>query len=178
MILDLIYYGNPLLRQKCKPIEKITPEIKKLVADMIETMDLDQRGIGLAAPQVGVPLRLFVLRRYETVESTEGELKLSEPYVYINPKITILDDEPVIDSEGCLSIPKVKGNVERPLKIAVEATDLEGNLFTHEIEGYNARVILHENDHLNGVLFIDRMHPKERKIIEDALRAIKNKHKT
>ncbi len=174
MRLPLLYYGHPLLRKRAEPVGVITEEIRQFVKDLLETMD-DCKGVGLAAPQVGRLLRIFVLRDY--VEGDDGWLKLSDTHwVYINPKITVLGDDLVNDREGCLSIPGLRGHVVRPLKIRVEATDLEGRVFVHELEGYNARSRLHENDHLNGVLYIDRMDPHERKAMEPDLRAIKKKY--
>jgi len=173
MRLPLLYYGNPLLRKKAEPIEEITPEIRQLALDMIETMDVGN-GIGLSAPQIGKSIRLFVLRNYIYLE--DGRLGFSEPRVYINPKILSHSTHLLKDTEGCLSIPGINGEVERPDKILIEATDLEGNRFTEEVEGYNARVRMHENDHLNGVLYIDRMKPHNRHKIEAKLREIKKKY--
>ncbi len=173
MKLPILYYGHPGLRQLCLPVTEITDEIKTLVADMIETMDASD-GVGIAAPQVGRSIRLFVLRNY--LESDTEEVLLSDPIVYINPKLTCPSEELVEDVEGCLSIPGVRLQVRRPLKIHVEATDLNGNQFFEELEGYNARVRMHENDHINGVLFIDRVHPSAKKKIEPILKEIKRKH--
>ncbi len=173
MILPLSYYGSAVLRKKAKPVEKVTDELKKLCEDMVETMD-QNHGIGIAAPQVGVSLRLFVLRNYVILE--DGEMQLTHPQVYINPKITIHGEDSEVDVEGCLSIPGIREDVERPLKLTVEATDLTGGVFVEEVEGYKARVILHENDHINGVLFIDRIDPKIRKQLDPELRAIKKAH--
>ncbi len=173
MRLPLVYYGNALLRKKCEPASEITDEIRQLVQDMIETMDAN-KGVGLAAPQVGKLIRLFVLRNY--IESEDGSLTFSDPIVYINPKITNPSKQTCVDVEGCLSIPGVRGEVERPYSITVEATNLEGQLFQEEVEGYNARVRMHENDHINGVLFVDRLHPHERNKLEADLRAIKKKY--
>lgn len=175
MILPLVYYGSKLLRTKCAPILEITDEIKKLASDMVETMDVS-RGIGLAAPQVGHLVRLFVLRNY--IEVSEEELTLSDPLVYINPKLIAHTPQKILDSEGCLSIPGIRGEVERPLKITIEAMDLEGRVFVEELEGYNARVRLHELDHLNGVLFIDRMALRPRKKMEPFLKELEKKHQS
>lgn len=172
MKLPIVYYGDPILRQVCVPLAEVTDEIRDLVADMIETMDASD-GVGIAAPQVGRAIRLFVLRNY--LDSETGEVTLSDPIVYINPKITLLSEEIVEDIEGCLSIPGVRAKVKRPLKIKVEATDLSGALFYEELEGYNARVRMHENDHINGVLFIDRLDPAAKKKIEPVLKEIKKK---
>ena len=170
MILPLAYYGAAVLRKKAAPIEQITEDLRLLAQNMIETMD-SSNGIGLAAPQVHASVRMFVLRTY--LEEEDGSVRFSDPQVFINPKISILDDRIQEDSEGCLSIPKLHGNVVRPFFIRVEAMDLEGQVFTEEVEGYKARGILHENDHLNGVLYIDRIAPRERKALEPQLRAIK-----
>ncbi len=156
-------------------MEKITDEIRKLASDMIETMD-KSNGIGLAAPQVGKELRLFVLRNY--IPDAEGKLTLSEPHVFINPKLFSPSAEMVEEEEGCLSVPGIKCFVTRPVRITIEATDLEGNLFREELEGYNARVRMHENDHINGTLFIDRIDEKTRREIEPALRALKKNLKS
>lgn len=173
MVLPIIYYGNKLLRKKCEPIEEITDAIKSLVEDMIETMDA-QKGIGLAAPQIGHPIRLFVLRNY--IEDEDSDQELSDPQVYINPKILKVSKETNFEMEGCLSIPGVREEVERPLNILIEATDIDGRRFTEEIFGYNARVRLHENDHLNGVLFVDRIAVAKKKKIEPILLQIEKKH--
>ncbi|MCI0382091.1 MAG: peptide deformylase [Chlamydiae bacterium] len=159
MILDLRYYGDPILRKKCKEVEKITPEIRTLVEDMIETMDA-KNGIGISACQVGRLVRIFVLRNY--VERKDNGWVLSAAKVFINPKILSKSEETILDVEGCLSIPRVRGHVLRPLKVTVQAMDLEGNTFVEDSEGYNARVRFHENDHLNGVLFIDRLSEEEK----------------
>jgi len=171
MILPVVLYGQKILRTKCKEVRGITPEIRELVANMIETMD-SKNGVGIAAPQVGVDLRLFVLRNY--IEK-EGETELSAPTVYINPKIVSKSEETCVEAEGCLSIPGIREEVERPFAIVIEATDLEGNRFTEEVAGYNARVRMHENDHINGVLYIDRISPARKKKIAPILKEIEKK---
>lgn len=173
MILDLRYYGDPILRQKAKPVEKITDEIRQLVNDMIETMR-HHNGIGLAAPQVGRLVRIFVSPI--EYEDEKGELHLGEPRVYINPTLINPSEALVERSEGCLSIPKLYVAVARPLSVEVEAMDLEGKLFRRECYGYLARNMMHENDHLNGVLFIDRVKGKRRTELEPALRQIKQQY--
>lgn len=169
--MNLIYYGNPILRLKCAEIKKITPEIKEMVVRMKEIMD-EKHGIGIAAPQVGKSVRLFILRRY--LHKEQEEWRVSEPYVYINPKILEYSGKTWIEEEGCLSIPGLRASVERPWSVKVEAQDLEGNLFVYEAEGENARAVFHENDHLNGTLYIDRIPSQVKKEIESKLRAIKN----
>lgn len=179
MKLPIRYFGDPVLRQKCESVGEITEEIKKLVFDMVETFD-NNNGIGISACQVGVPLRIFVLRNY--IPLPDGTWVMSAPVVYINPKIVSVSAETDQDTEGCLSLPGIKEWVERPIKLTIEATDLNGKLFTEtfegrdEVERLNARVRMHENDHLNGVLFIDRLPAKVRKRIEPKLHEIKTKY--
>ncbi|MBN2478996.1 MAG: peptide deformylase [Parachlamydiales bacterium] len=173
MILPLVYYGNSFLRQRCLEIKEITPEIKQLVLDMTETMDANN-GVGLAAIQVGKLLRLFIIR--PVLEDEKGEAILGEVEVFINPKISNPSQETEILSEGCLSVPGVHSEVERPVSIHIEALDLDGNKVSKDIQGFKARELMHENDHLNGVLFIDRIPTQSRKEIESALKMIKEKY--
>lgn len=173
MRLPLTYYGNPILRKRAELISEVTDEMRQLINDMIETMDLD-RGAGLAAPQIGRSIRLFVLR--DPVMGEDGHYKYLTPRVFINPKITFHSPETECDMEGCLSIPGLRGEVERPFKITVEALDQHGKPFVEEAEGYKARIICHENDHLNGTLWIDRIDVHARRKLEPELRAIKKKY--
>jgi peptide deformylase len=170
MPLPILFYDSPLLRKKAVPVAEITAEIRSLVAQMIETVDL-ANGIGLAAPQIGKSLRLFILRKY--IHNPDGSWNLSDPHVYINPEILEKSIDTEDELEGCLSIPGLKAPVTRPVRVQLKATDLDGNTFIEEEEGYNARVIFHENDHLNGVLFIDRLSPAEKRKIEPLLRKLK-----
>lgn len=173
MILDLCYYGDPILRQKAEDVKEITEEIRQFCRDMIETM-LHYNGIGLAATQVGSLLRIFVSNVER--EDENGEVHLSEPRVYINPVLINPSDVLVERSEGCLSIPKLYASVARPLSIDVEALDIDGKPFKRECYGYLARNMMHENDHLNGVLFIDRIKGKKRTILEPELKRIKQQY--
>ena len=175
MKLMICLYGNPILRKKGEKITEITDEIRTLAHEMVETMDA-ANGIGLAAQQVGKAIRLFVLRRY--IDGPDGKWTVSDPIVYINPKILAVSQETWVADEGCLSIPKIHLPVERPLKIKIESTRLDGSHVIEEVEGMNARVILHENDHINGVLFIDRVEDQHLRDVEDQLRALKKKSKT
>jgi peptide deformylase len=173
MQLTFCYYGNPILRKKGEPVTEITDEIKELAAAMIDYFD-NNNGIGLSAQQVGKALRLFVLRRY--IHLPDGKWTVSEPHVYINPKILERSKETWVEEEACMSIPKLHLPVERPLRIKVESTKLDGSRITEELEGINARVVMHENDHINGVLFIDRVEDKYLKKAEAKLREIKKKY--
>ena len=171
MRLPIRLYGDPILRKKGETITEITDDIRTLVSNMIETMD-EGNGIGLAAQQVGVAIRLFVLRRY--IDSPDGKWTVSDPIVYINPKILGVSKETWVTDEGCLSIPKMNLPVERPVRIKIEATRLDGARVVEEVEGMNARVLFHENDHTNGVLYIDRVEDCYLRGVQDQLRAIKN----
>jgi peptide deformylase len=172
--LTVCLYGNPILRKKGERVNEITDELRQLVSDMVETMDKGN-GIGLAAHQIGKAVRLFVLRRY--IDGPDGKWTVSDPIVYINPKVLAVSEETWVTEEGCLSIPKINLPVKRPIKIKVESTRLDGSHVVEEIDGMNARVILHENDHINGVLFIDRVEDKFLSDVADKLRAIKKQSK-
>ena len=148
-VLNVRRYGDPILRQKAQPVEAITPEIRKTLSDMLETMYY-QVGIGLAAPQVGVSLRIILVD-----DGPRG------PRALLNP--AIVDQRgSVRGEEGCLSIPGFFGEVERSEWVRVEAMDAEGRPLSFEAKGLQSRVIQHELDHLDGVLFIDRLPPVTR----------------
>ncbi|MCB1111053.1 MAG: peptide deformylase [Chlamydiia bacterium] len=173
MKLPLAYYGHPILRKKASPVEEINEEIKQLVEDMIETM-VASNGIGIAAPQVKRSLRIFITQcpiPGEDEEWVEGTLR-----VYINPEIISISDEGTVMEEGCLSIPKVHGDVARPYRTVVRALDIDGNPFEIEVTGLESHCVLHENDHINGVLFIDRMEKTARQELEPELRNVKKEY--
>lgn len=175
MILELTYYGNPILRKKAAAIPVINDEIKAFAAELLETMQHTKNGIGLAAPQVNHSLAIFVVQ-FPDENNEEEAYAPGEIEFFINPKLLEVSEEKWLHSEGCLSIPALYRDVERPVKIKIQYQNLEGEVQVKEFEGYKARMILHENDHLNGVLFIDRLSPKERKSIENELRIIKKKY--
>lgn len=158
-VLPFAYYGDPILRKVADPITEITDDIRKLVGDMIETMDASE-GLGLAAPQVHHSIKLFVIRT--PIETEQDEYELGEVKVFINPKLSLPGEETWIASEGCLSIPTIESDVERPKEITVEYTSIDGNIITQRFSGWAARVIMHENDHIDGILFIDRLDPDEK----------------
>lgn len=172
MKLPLAHYGDAVLRKKAVQIEQINEEIRELIENMIDTM-ITTRGIGLAAPQVNHSLAVFIA--YFPI--TDEEVERSKIRIFINPKIIEYTQETTIYSEGCLSIPRLYKDIERPLKVTLTALDLEGNTFTEEFHDFHAHIVLHENDHLNGVLFIDRLPIRERKLIEPHLREIKKKRR-
>jgi len=142
-MLGIITKGNPVLRQKAEPVDRITKAVRKFLNDMGETM-YNADGCGLAAPQVNESKRLVVL------DAGDGLVKL------VNPSITELSDEKEIEVEGCLSIPGVRGYVPRSVYVQVEALDEKGKPVRINATGLLARILQHEIDHLNGVLFTDR----------------------
>ena len=148
---EIIILPDKQLRLVSKPIEKVTTEIRKLADDMFETM-YDAPGIGLAAIQVAQPLRLITMDLARKNE--EGEVT-PQPRVFINPEILASSEETSVYEEGCLSIPEYYEEVERPAKVRVRFTDLDGKLHEEDAEGLFATCIQHEIDHLNGVLFVD-----------------------
>lgn len=173
MKLSLAYYGDPILRKKAMPITDITDKIHQLVKDMEETIEANN-GCGLAAPQVHQSIALFITsipHHDQDNNVIPGRLR-----VFINPKIISYSAQTWACQEGCLSIPGLREYVERPHKVVIQATDLDGHTFTEEFEEFDAHVIMHENDHLNGVLYIDRLLQKRKKEIEGKLREIKKKY--
>jgi peptide deformylase len=156
-IRTILHYPDKRLRDPGKRVEKITPEIQKLVDDMAETM-YAAPGVGLAATQIGEPYQLFVI---DVAEQDEP----SELRVFINPEILERHDE-VMWNEGCLSFPGVNEEIERAARVRVRAQDRDGKWFELEAEGLLAVAIQHENDHLQGVLMIDKVGPLKRRIID------------
>ena len=168
-VLKVRKYGDPALRKSAAPVGEVTPEVRKIIADMTETM-YDEVGIGLAAPQVGIPLRLIVI----SDEEGRGVQAL------LKPAIVDRSGE-VTGEEGCLSIPGVFAPVTRAARVTVEARSVDGKPLTIEARGLRARVLQHEIDHLDGVLFIDRVDPMvrdriKRKIKKEGLREDASRH--
>ncbi len=156
-ILKIARMGHPVLLRECDPVpDPGAPEIRRLVADMMETME-DAPGVGLAAPQVFQPLRLFVFR-------VPGDRSANDPgdtpignSVLINPELELIGDERVLGWEGCLSIPGMRAAVPRATRIRYKGVDCDGNIVTREVSGFHARVVQHEYDHLDGVLYTMRL---------------------
>lgn len=155
VIREIRLYGDPVLREKCRPVEEVDDGVRELIADLTETM-YEADGIGLAAPQIGVPIRVFV---YDVRE--EG----TEPGVLVNPEIVSCEGR-VKEEEGCLSIPGIAELVERSERIVVRGLDADGESVEIEADGLLSRCIQHENDHLDGVLFIDRLSPLKRQMLQ------------
>ena len=159
--LSLRYYGDPVLRKKADPIAASQAEIKELVEGMFECM-YREAGVGLAAPQVGISSRVFV------VDVTDGE-GVRTKRAFVNPVI-VQRAGTIVGEEGCLSIPGIREDVKRAARIVVEAADEDGNPFRLEAEGLLSRAVQHETDHLDGVLFVDRLSAIKRKLLEGRLK--------
>jgi peptide deformylase len=154
-ILKVARMGHPVLRAKARALgrgEIKDAAVQSLVDDMIDTM-IEYHGVGLAAPQIHESLRIFVA----SIDHGDAEPGDREPIVLINPEITPVGSEPVEDWEGCLSIPDIRGLVPRAREISVRAFDRRGERIEIRAHDFPARVIQHETDHLDGVLFLDRM---------------------
>jgi peptide deformylase len=160
---DIVIYGDPVLREVAQPVAEIDQAIKNLVSDMMDTVK-EAQGLGLAAPQVGVSQRIFIVD-LSAVDITE---KL---HVFINPEILATDGEVELE-EGCLSFPGIYQKIVRPARVTVRATDIDGHRFEMTAEGLAARAILHEFDHLEGKLFIDYISPIAKTLLKGRLKKL------
>ena len=184
MILPVLQYGDPILRAKGKRIEEIDDRVRELAANMLETMHA-AHGVGLAAQQIGEALQLTVLD-VSAAEDRPSTLKLdgtdvddpktAMPLVLINPEIE-LHGETEVGVEGCLSFPEITGDIERAQSVTVRAQTLEGEIIQIEASGFLARAIQHEGDHLNGILFIDRMRSAAKAALSSRLRRLQKETK-
>src|SRR5688572_152930 len=157
---EIVYLPNPILRKKSKPVTKFDKDLQTLIDDMIETMR-EAPGVGLAAPQINLPMQLAVIEYAEGEDDEEERPEDAPPpekklFVIINPEITKVSEEKILGVEGCLSIPGLIGEVERHESVQVKALNRHGNPFKIKAEGWLARIFQHEIDHLNGVLFTDK----------------------
>lgn len=173
MILPIVAYGDPVLRKKCKEIPQDYPQLKELIDNMWDTM-YNAYGVGLAAPQVGLPLRLFIIDPAPFSEDeTIGEEEVKElnnlRKVFINAKILSEEGEEWSFNEGCLSIPDVREDVFRKPKIKIQYQDEDFKSYTETYEGLAARVIQHEYDHIEGILFTDKLSSLKKRIIKGKL---------
>jgi len=169
MILPTYVYGHPVLKKVCQPIEDFTG-IEALIFNMWETM-YNASGVGLAAPQIGEPIRLFIVDSTPMFE--EGEEHNGIKKVFINPEI--IEEYGPIEKfeEGCLSIPNLRGTVERPSFIKIKYLDENQKEHIKEFDGINARVIQHEFDHVEGILFVEKLKPIKRRLLAKKLEAMK-----
>lgn len=168
MILPIVAYGDSVLTSKAKPIGPDYPELKTLIANMYETM-YNANGVGLAAPQVGLSIRLFVI----DAEQYDEEKYKGQKKVFINAEILERSGEPWAFNEGCLSIPEVRGDVMRPAKITIRYQDENFKEHIEDFDDIPARVIQHEYDHIEGILFTDLLNPLKRRLVQKKLEQIK-----
>lgn len=169
-IREIIKMGHPTLRQRARELERRElndPELARLVDDMVDTLH-HAGGIGLAAPQIDVPLRLAIIEIPDE-GSRYGDIPGMPLTVFVNPVLTVLDPATEGYWEGCLSVPGLRGFVERPQHVRVEALDLTGEPMALELSGFLATVFQHEFDHLDGKLYVDRMTDLTRLMFEDEL---------
>ncbi|HEY5704829.1 MAG TPA: peptide deformylase [Terrimicrobiaceae bacterium] len=184
MILEIVQYGHPALRAKGRRLEKIDARIRALAQDMLETM-YDADGVGLAAQQVGMPVQLCVIDVTEVkdrpsvlrIAGNPVEIEAHMPLVLINPEVEAFG-KPQTGVEGCLSFPGVQADVTRPSGVRVRALTLDGHTLEFEAGGLLARAVQHEHDHLQGILFIDRLSVPERRRIESEVRGEPNRAST
>ena len=163
-VRSIVRFPDPRLRQRSAEVGEVGEDVRQLVTDMVETM-VASNGAGLAAIQVGEPVRLFIVDGH-----VAGGAEDAPPKVFINPEIVETSDEAQTGDEGCLSFPDIFVPVKRGMRAKVRAQDLEGNVFEAEGEGLYARALQHETDHLNGRLLIDQVGPVKRELIKRKLR--------
>lgn len=170
MILNIVTYPDPGLKLPCQPVEAVTEEIRQLAADMLETM-YAAPGVGLAAPQVGRNIRLLVM-------DPAGKDEEKRPRVLVNPELTLSGEEVVSEQEGCLSVPlNYRADVKRMSRVRLRAMDLDGRAIDEDLDGFDAIVVQHEYDHLDGILFIDRISRLRRTLYDSKVKKwLKRRH--
>jgi len=167
MIYPVTVYGDPILRKKTEPITKDFKDLKGFVQNMFDTM-YSSDGVGLAAPQVGHAIRIFILDSTSTDDEEPEGIKKA----FINPKILEKFGDEWVMNEGCLSLPEIREDVQRPESIRIKYLDEDFNEHEETYSGFNSRVIQHEYDHLDGILFIDYLNPLRKRILKTKLTAI------
>jgi peptide deformylase len=178
MVREIVQYGHPVLRQRCRPVTEVDETLRTLVADMLETM-ADANGVGLAAPQVGEDIRLAVIDcsfdpeciSYLKVNGEDAELQSIMPLVFINPELEY-GEEKEPGFEGCLSIRGIRAEVRRPIEVKATLPQLDGSVLVVETDGLLARALQHEIDHLNGILFVDRLSPVAKVSMKNRLKRL------
>ena len=172
MILPVIAYGDPVLKKKAEEIDENYPNLKELIDNMFETM-YASNGVGIAAPQIGRSIRLFVIDASAVAEGEDGDPSCEDfKRVFINPIIFEESGTEWSCEEGCLSIPRIREDVKRKPKLKIEYYDENWELYEEELEGFAARVVQHEYDHIEGILFTDRINPLRKQLLKGKLRDI------
>lgn len=178
MILEITQFGNPILRKKCQRIEKVDDALLEFAQNMLDTM-IEANGVGLAAPQVDKDIRMAVVDvshdpecvSFLKVNGEDAQMEDVMPLVFINPELE-LEGTRVTDSEGCLSIHDIRANVRRPSRVKAKLPQLDGTVIELETDGLLARALQHEVDHLNGILFTDRISTAAKVSIKRKLRRL------
>ncbi|MCH8329982.1 MAG: peptide deformylase [Bacteroidetes bacterium] len=170
MILPIIAYGDPILRKKAKKLPEDYHDLQGLVDNMFESM-YTAKGVGLAAPQVGLSIRLFILDT-DQMEEEDRDQQEGIKKVFINPQIEEVNGEDYLFSEGCLSIPNIREEIIRPEVVRIKYHDVDFKEYNEEYDGLIARVVLHEYDHLEGVLFTDKLQPLKKRLLKTKLNNI------
>ncbi len=171
MILPIVAYGDPVLKEVCKPIPKDYPELDLLIENMFETM-YQANGVGLAAPQIGKDVRLFIVDTAQMLDDDEETEEVGIKKVFINAEIVEEYGDDWSYNEGCLSIPTIREDVNRAEGILIRYYDENFEQHEEEYDGISARVILHEYDHIEGILFTDLLKPLKRKLLRKKLNDI------
>ncbi len=175
-LLNMVYAPDPRLKKNCDEIAEVTDELRQLADDMLETM-YHNEGVGLAAPQIGETIRLFVMDcEQKPAEEEDGKSTPGKPYKLFNPVITEASEEMNEHEEGCLSLPGILQIVERPKRVTVEYLDENGEKQSLKADGLTATCIQHELDHLNGTLLVDYMGPVKRQMTLKRLNKWKKEH--
>ncbi len=164
MIYPIVLYGDPVLKKKAQDIEKDTSDLKQLVEDMFETM-YQANGVGLAAPQIGKSVRLFIIDSTPTEEDESKGIKQA----FVNPEIIDSEGENEPFEEGCLSIPGIREDVQRPPKVKIRFVDENFQPAEMELEGMAARIVQHEYDHIEGILFTDHISAFKKRLLKGKL---------
>jgi len=174
MLLPIYAYGQPVLKKTAEPISPEHPDLQELISNMWETM-YHADGVGIAAPQVGHSIRLFVIDTEQVERKTGEESHTDVPFkqVFINAQMLGFTNQPWTYEEGCLSIPDIRGDVERPAGIRIRWQDEHFQEHEAEFSGINARVIQHEYDHIEGVLFTEHLKPLKKRLIQRRMEAIR-----
>jgi len=162
-MLNIVYYGDPVLREECEDFKQIDEEAVNLAQDMLVAMET-YKGVGLAGPQIGIRKKIFVIKMGED----------AKPLFFFNPEILEVSEEENIAEEGCLSLPGIWEKIIRPASIKLKYTNEKGEEKIEQIDGFLARVVQHENDHLHGRLFIDHLSLVKKRLLKKALTKIKN----
>ncbi|MDF1676791.1 MAG: peptide deformylase [Vicingaceae bacterium] len=171
MILPIVAYGDPVLRKETEEIDANYPDLKQLIADMFETM-YHSKGVGLAAPQIGLPIRLFIVDAAGFNEDGEAPELEGFKRVFINPIIIEEKGKEWKFEEGCLSIPGIREEVSRKPELTIEYYNEKFELVEEKLDGLGARVVQHEYDHIEGILFVDKINPLKKQLIKSRLNAI------